>query len=56
MIAQTYFEEGQLLEFQRRTGNEDRGVRFWIGGDWEATGSIPGSRTPIFFLSSVTPW
>jgi hypothetical protein len=36
MIAQTYNGEGQLLELQRRAGNDDPGVRFWIGGELEA--------------------
>ena len=35
-IDGTYFDEGQVLKIQEIYGPQDPGVRFWIGGEWEA--------------------
>ena len=61
MIAETYNGEGQLLELQRRTGNDEPTIRFWIGGEWEAiaalrenaaeVGERTGDRTSALYAS-----
>ena len=36
----TYLDEGQLGEARRRLGSEDWGIRFWVGGEWEAIAAL----------------
>ena len=39
-IGVAYFGEGQLGEVLRRAGSEDWGIRFWVGGEWEAVAAL----------------
>ena len=34
------FDEGQLLGIKQKYGSENPGVRFWIGGEWEAIADL----------------
>jgi hypothetical protein len=39
-INVTRFEEGQLLGTEQKYGPENLGIRFWIGGEWEAVSEL----------------